>query len=101
VADVQGSNPSHQAQLRSHFELSRDFAWDSSAYFVGRLPAQFVASYTRLDTQLTWRIAERTELSLVGQNLLTDHHAEFNDQLQSVSSSWINRSVFAKITWQF
>ena len=101
VADAQGSNPRHQAQLRSHFELSRDFAWDSSAYFVGRLPAQFVASYTRLDTQLTWRIAEGTEVSLVGQNLLTDHHAEFNDQLQSVSSSWVKRSAFAKITWRF
>jgi iron complex outermembrane receptor protein len=101
VADIQGSNPRHQAQLRSHFELSRDFAWDSNAYFVGRLPNQFIASYTRLDTQLTWRLAERTEFSIVGQNLLTDHHAEFNDELQSVSSSWVKRSAFAKITWQF
>ena len=101
VADVQGSNPRHQAQLRSHFELSRGLAWDSSAYFVDRLPAQFVASYTRLDTQLTWRLAERTEFSIVGQNLLSDHHAEFNDELQSVSSSWVKRSAFAKITWQF
>jgi len=101
VADAQGSTPRHQAQLRSHFEFSSNFAWDMSAYFVGRLPAQFVASYTRLDTQLTWRLAERMELSLVGQNLLTDHHAEFNDQLQSVNSSQVKRSAFAKITWQF
>jgi iron complex outermembrane receptor protein len=101
VADAQGSNPRHQAQLRSHFEMSRGFAWDANGYFVGRLPAQFVASYTRLDTQLTWRLAERVELSVVGQNLLTDHHVEFNDQLQSINSSQVKRSAFAKISWQF
>jgi iron complex outermembrane recepter protein len=101
AGDAQNLSPVHQAQLRSHFELSRNFAWDSSAYFVGRLPEGSVASYTRLDTQLTWRLAERTEFSIVGQNLLSDHHAEFNDELQSVNSSWVKRSAFAKITWQF
>jgi iron complex outermembrane receptor protein len=101
VADAQGSSPRHQAQLRSHFELSSNFAWDANAYFVGRLPAQLIASYTRVDTQFTWRLAERVQLSLVGQNLLTDHHVEFSDQLQSVNSSQVKRSAFAKITWQF
>jgi len=101
VADAEGSNPRHQAQLRSHFELTHGFAWDANAYFVGRLPAQFVPSYTRLDTQFTWRLAERMELHLVGQNLLRDHHVEFNDQFQSVNSSQIKRSAYAKITWQF
>jgi iron complex outermembrane recepter protein len=101
VADTEGSNPHHQAQLRSHLELRRGFAWDANAYFVGRLPAQFVSSYIRLDTQLTWRLAERMELHLVGQNLLRDHHVEFNDQFQSVNSSQVKRSAFAKITWHF
>jgi iron complex outermembrane receptor protein len=101
VADTEGSNPRHQAQLRSHFELTHGLAWDANAYFVGRLPAQFVSSYTRLDTQLSWRLAERMELYLVGQNLLRDHHVEFNDTFQSVNSSQIKRSVYAKITWQF
>jgi outer membrane receptor for monomeric catechols len=65
------------------------------------LPAQFVASYTRLDTQLTWKLSERVELSLTGQNLLRDHHVEFNDQFQAVNSSQVKRSVYAKLTWQF
>jgi iron complex outermembrane recepter protein len=101
VADTQGSNPRHQAQLRSHFEFARNFAWDANGYFVERLPAQLIASHTRFDTQLTWRLAERLELSVVGQNLLSDHHTEFNDQLQSVNSSQVKRTAFAKITWQF
>jgi iron complex outermembrane recepter protein len=65
------------------------------------LPAPLVPSYTQLDTQLSWRIAERIELNLVGQNLLGDHHEEFNDQLQSVNSSLVKRSAYAKLTWQF
>jgi len=101
VADAEGSNPRHQAQLRSHLELTHSFAWDTNAYFVGPLPAQFVSSYTRLDTQLTWKLAERVELSLTGQNLLRDHHVEFNDQFQAVNSSQVKRSAYAKLTWQF
>jgi iron complex outermembrane receptor protein len=101
IVDAEGSNPGHQAQLRSHLELWPGFAWDANAFFVGRLPAQFVASYTRLDTQLTWRMQESVGLSLVGQNLLKDHHVEFNDAFQSVNSSQVKRSAYAKLTWQF
>ena len=101
VADGQGSSPGQQAQIRSHVELLTNLTWDTNAYFVGRLPAQLVASYTRLDSQLVWRFAERVQLSVTGQNLLRDHHVEFNDQFQSVSSSEVKRSAFARLTWQF
>jgi iron complex outermembrane receptor protein len=101
VVDAEGSIPRHQAQLRSHLELWRGFAWDANAYFVGRLPAQAVASYTRLDTQLTWRLRESVGLSLAGQNLLRDHHVEFNDTFQSVNSSQVKRSAYAKLTLRF
>lgn len=101
VEDAQGSNPGNQAQLRSHVELSSSFAWDTNAYFVGPLPAQFVPSYTRLDSQLTWQLRERLEVNLTGQNLLRDHHVEFNDQFQSVNSSEVKRSAYVKLSWRF
>lgn len=101
AADAQGSNPAHQAQLRSHVEMSHGFSWDTNAYFVGHLPVQFVPSYTRLDTQLRWQFAERAELSVVGQNLLQDHHLEFNDALAAVNSSQVKRSAYAKVSWRF
>ncbi len=101
VAAVQGTSPINQVQLRSHVELAHFLAWDTSAYFVGRLPAPSITSYTRLDAQLTWRLAEAMELSIVGQNLLRDHHTEFNDPLQSVNSSQSKRGAYAKWTWRF
>jgi len=101
VADGEGSNPGNQAQLRSHLELPRGLSWDANAYFVGRLKVQAVPSYTRVDTQLAWKLSERVTLHLVGQNLLQDRHPEFNDALQVVNSSQIKRSAYGKLSWQF
>jgi len=101
VAQAQGSSPPHWANLRSHLELPHRFAWDACAGFVSRLADPNVASYTRLDTQLSWRWTERTSFSLVGQNLLRDHHLEFVDLIGSVDSSQIKRSAYAKVTWRF
>jgi iron complex outermembrane receptor protein len=98
---IEGSSPREQAQLRSHLELSSRWAWDASAYFVGRLPALQIPSHTRLDTGLTWRMAEKLSLSVVGQNLLRDHHLESNGRDQIVVSSLVRRSAYAKFTWQF
>lgn len=101
AADTEGSSPSHQAQLRSHLELPGGIGWDTNVYFVGPLPAQFVPSYTRLDSQLTWRFLEGVELSIVGQNLLSDHHVELNDYLSVVNPSQVKRSAYVKMTWKF
>jgi iron complex outermembrane recepter protein len=101
VADIEGSNPRHQAQLRSSVNLPHGLGWNTSLYFVDRLPAQQVPSYTRLDTQLIWRSTERLEWSLVGQNLLQNLHVESNDLVTSVNPAQVRRSVYAKFTWTY
>ncbi len=97
----QGAFPSQQAQLRSHVDLGGHWQWNASAYFVGRLPAQAVPSYTRLDTNVIWQPRKQFSISLVGQNLLRDHHLEYSGPDQTEESSLIKRSAYAKITWQF
>jgi iron complex outermembrane receptor protein len=82
-------------------DLSHALSWDASAYFVSDLPIQGVASYTRIDTQLTWKLAERSEIKLVGQNLLQNDHLESMDELTLVNSSLIKRSAYAKLAWRF
>jgi iron complex outermembrane receptor protein len=98
---IEGSSPREQAQLRSHFELPSGWSWDASVYYVGRLPALQIPSYTRVDTGLTWNIGEKLSLSIVGQNLLHDHHLESSGPDQIVVSSSVKRSAYAKLTWQF
>jgi iron complex outermembrane recepter protein len=101
VAAGQDNTPDHQVQLRSNLSLSRSLEWNTSAYFVGRLATEQVPSYTRLDTGITWRAWERLTFSLVGQNLLKDHHLESNSFDQGEISGLIKRSVYVKLTWQF
>jgi iron complex outermembrane recepter protein len=98
---IAGSNPRHSAQLRSNFALGPRLAWDVSAYFVDRLPYQGVPAYTRLDTELSWKWSKQISLSLVGQNLLKDHHLEFYNDSGATISTLVKRSVYAKIVWRF
>ena len=101
IPDNEGSSPRHQAQLRSALNLSRTLSWNMAAYFVDRLPAQQLPSYTRLDSQFSWQPADTVALSLVGQNLLRDRHVESQDIQTSVNSSQMQRAVYAKISWKF
>jgi iron complex outermembrane receptor protein len=101
AANTAGSSPQHQAQLRSHVDLKRNLSWDTSLYFVGALPSQSVPSYTRLDSQFRWRMLEHVEWSIVGQNLLTDHHLESNDSFTIVNASLVKRGVYTKFTFRF
>ncbi len=101
VAEAEGSSPVHSAQLRSSVRLWRNVNWDTSAYFVDRLVDLAVPAYTRVDTQLSFRLGERGLLSLVGQNLVRDHHQEFVDSTGSVIGTLVKRGVYAKLNWQF
>jgi iron complex outermembrane receptor protein len=101
VAIAEGSSPRHSVQFRSQVDLSHGLEWSASAFFVGRLPAENIPAYTRVDTQLTWKWRERGTFSLVGQNLQQDHHFEFQDFLHSVNANQAKRSGYAMIRWSF
>jgi len=101
IPGTQGGSPDHQAQLRSTVSLPHNLQWNASAYFVNRLPAQFIRSYTRVDTGLNWHVGERVSLSLVGQNLLKDLHTEYSGPDSTVQSGQMQRAVYAKVTWSF
>jgi iron complex outermembrane recepter protein len=98
---INGKSPREQAQLRSHLELSPHWEWDASAYFVGRLPAEQLPSYTRLDTGLTWHLSKKLSFRVVGQNLLRQLHVEFDDSEDGTAVSEVKRSVYAQFTREF
>jgi iron complex outermembrane receptor protein len=101
VSAAEGSSPVNSAQLRSHFIFAHNLAWDTSAYFVGRLDDPKIPSYTRVDTGLTWHFREGLSISLVGQNLVRDHHLEFIEPTGATVSTLVKRSAYAKFTWRF
>lgn len=56
-------------------------------------------SYFGLDGRLAWRSAKGVEFSLVAQNVLEPRHVEYG--YPSPLREQIDRSVFAKVAWQF
>jgi len=104
---TEGAAPRQSAQLRSHLALPGGPAWDSSAYFVDRLIHQgpfgnvAIPAYTRVDTGLTWKLREGLSFSVFGQNLVQDHHFEFEDMNGSLQNGQIKRSAYGKFTWKF
>jgi len=104
---IEGAAPRQSAQLRSHFALREGLTWDASAYFAGHLNNQgpfsnfTIPAYTRVDTGLTWKPRENFSIGVFGQNLLKDHHFEFEDINGALQTGQIKRSGYAQISWRF
>jgi iron complex outermembrane recepter protein len=102
---LEGSTPRHQFGLRSYLDLPARFQFDVMFRRLGairQIPSiitgEGLPGYAELDVRLGWDGWRRTELSLVGQNLLHAHHAEFGEPM---SRGEIQRGVYAKLAWGF
>ena len=59
-------------------------------------------SYTRVDTNLIWRLRDNVTLGIYGQNLLKNGDLEFDDPEGSATrSTLMRRSGYAKLVWRF
>jgi len=91
-------DPNRQIFLRSSVDLPRHIEFDAAFRFVGSIANQTVPAYSELDVRWAWRPNPRLEVSVVGQNLLHDRHAEFGSPN---TRQEIERSVFGKVTWRY
>jgi iron complex outermembrane receptor protein len=94
---TEGSSPHHQVAIQSFLNLPKKLEFDQTYRYVSALPAQLVGSYGTADVRLGWRVTRYFGLSLVGQNLLQPHHAEFGGDPGALVG--IKRSIYAKITF--
>ena len=98
VTSTEGSSPHHQVTVESFLNLPKKLEFDQTLRYVSDLPAQQVRAYTTADVRFSWHAAQSFDLSVVGQNLLQPHHAEFAGDPGGLVG--IKRTVYAKITWQ-
>lgn len=94
-----------QASLRSSMEFPLDMELDAMLRWVDTrtmnnagVPAT-VPDYIEMDIRFGWRPTSNLELSVVGQNLLHDHHPEFG--VPDPTRVEIERSVYGKLVWRF
>ena len=108
-ASNETADPQQQFALRSSMDMPRNIALDAALRWVDTLHINdgptggpvvgIVPSYFELDSRLAWHPTPRLELSIVGQNLLHDHHIEYG--FPSPTREEIERSVFGRITWGY
>ncbi len=98
LSQYEGSSPHHKVQVQSRFTIRDTWEIDQSYRYVSALPARQVDDYATLDLRVGRFVGKQLELSVIGQNLLDAHHAEFgHDPPPTVE---IRRSVYAQLTWR-
>jgi iron complex outermembrane receptor protein len=101
---LEGSTPRSLAGLRSLLILAERFELDAQLRYQSRIRSIPVAvtlensqvdDYVELDLRMGWQVSEDWNLSLVGQNLLHDEHAEFGPIDQRGN---LERSAYLKVS---
>ena len=99
------ADPEHQFSIRSalilprRVELAAGLRWVDTLHTNSAFTPGTVPSYFELETRLAWHASDRLELSLVGQNLLHNHHPEYG--FPDPTRQEIQRSAYGKVTWSY
>lgn len=75
------ADPSHQASVRSYWNLGRRWQADVMLYGVGRVAQRQVPGYLRADARLSWRPNREQEWSIVAQDLGSHGRLEWEPEL--------------------
>ena len=109
-AGVEGNSPQQLVYVQSSWNLPRDVQFDVIGRWVDRLHgfnptglpgvSDTVEHYVTLDARLAWRASRNVEFSVVGQNLLDNHHPEFgtNPFVRSPLTE-VRRGVYGQVTF--
>ena len=102
LSTLGGNTPHHQGSLRSLIALPHQVEFDSWIRVVDNLEAQNIPGYIELDLRLGWKPWPNLDISLVGQNLLDNHHPETGSSpLLATQPTEVQRSFYGKITWNY
>ena len=91
---ITGKNPSHTAQLRSHYNLSVDKEIDMAIRKVGKLSE--VPGYTSVDARFGWTLRKGLMLSVMAHNL-NGGHGEYGPV---ATRTEVGPSLGIKLLWQ-
>jgi len=99
------ADPHERFTLRSSLDLPHRLEFDAALRYTSARDLNngphvvAVPGYWECDVRLGWHVTDKLEVSLVGQNLLHDHHLEYG--YPGPTEVAIERSVFGKLAWRF
>ena len=95
ISNLERVSPRFQSTLGSYMDLPANMNLSAMFRYVDTIPTLNIPTYWSLDARLAWKVKPNIELSLVGQNLLDNDHAE-----NSLDNK-IPRGFYAKAQWQW
>jgi iron complex outermembrane receptor protein len=100
---AEDASPTSSAALWSTLDLGKRLQFDSALRYMGAIEVNGIDidSYVELDLRLGWEARPGLEFSLIGQNLLENHHREFLPDFISTQPTDVERSVYARVTWRY
>ncbi|PYO62963.1 MAG: TonB-dependent receptor [Gemmatimonadetes bacterium] len=95
---AESHDPERQFIVATSADLPAQLRLGGVLRYVASITNQQVPDYAELNARLTWQPTRTLGLSLVGQNLLHDRHAEFGT---GATRREIERGVFGGVEWHF
>jgi iron complex outermembrane receptor protein len=93
------NDPHHIFSLRSSLDCPANIKLFPMFRYVSRINKPMdVPGYGELDVRVSWQPKNNLDVSLVGQNLLHAHHAEFG---MANTRNEIQRNIFLRVIWRY
>ncbi len=84
---VENRAPQNQFHFRSYYNVSDRLQWDLLYYFTDNLTDKDqgvdVDAYQRIDSRISYKLDENSNISLIGENLNDSQHQEWEESLYS------------------
>ncbi len=94
-------SPQHRLSLRSNYDISDKLEVNLWVRYNSKIAFYDIPGYVTMDAKLVFKPVRNVELSLVGQNLLSQNHREFvSDTIPSIPGR-IPRGVYVGAQWRF
>jgi len=100
---LEQASPKNQFNIWSDWQFSHNWHLGSGLRYVDAInaPGAGADGYTELDLHLGWTLSKNLQLSLIGKNLLDNHHSEFQPSFLQSQATEVERSLMANLKWNF
>jgi iron complex outermembrane receptor protein len=100
---AEDASPVNKAAIWSAHNFGNNLQFDAALRYVGDIEVSGVSvdSYIEADLRLGWEARPGLELSIIGQNLLNSHHAEFLPDFIDTQPTEVERSIYGRVNWAF
>jgi iron complex outermembrane receptor protein len=100
---AEDASPVSKAAIWSAHDFGNNLQFDAALRYAGNIEVSGIRidSYVEADLRLGWEARPGLELSIIGQNLLNSHHAEFLPDFIDTQPTEVERSIYGRVNWAF